>query len=276
MSPTFDHRPIGIFDSGIGGLTVAAAIARRLPRERLIYFGDTAHLPYGEKSPQALRSYALGILDFLLSQNCKAIVIACNTASAVAYETVKKHAGKKIPVINVIDPTAKYAVLQNPKGKIGVIATKATVNSRVYAKRIEKMAPDVKVTMLATPLLVSMIEEGFFNNNISQAIINSYLEKSSLRDINALILGCTHFPLVRKEVEKFYAGQATVIDSTEIVAEHTAQVLQSLNLLSDKKNGAHRFFVSDLTASFAESTQIFFGEKVRLEQKNLWKDKGEG
>ncbi len=276
MTGKSNNRPIGIFDSGIGGLTVAAAVHRRLPNERIIYFGDTAHLPYGEKSPKALRSYAIGILDFLLSQNCKAIVIACNTASAVAFETVKKHAGKAIPVINVIDPTARYATGLHPQGKIGVIATKATVNSRIYAKRIEKMAPDVKVTMLATPLLVSMIEEGFFNNNISQAIINAYLERSNLRDINALILGCTHFPLVKKEVEKFYGGSTQVIDSTEIVAEHTAAVLQNQNLLSSGKQGAHRFFVSDLTPSFAESTQIFFGEKVRLEEKNLWKDKGEG
>jgi glutamate racemase len=270
MPATFDNRPIGIFDSGIGGLTVAAAIARRLPLERIIYFGDTAHLPYGEKSPKALRSYALGISDFLLSQNCKAIVIACNTASAVAYEAVKKHVGKKIPVINVIDPTAKYASELHPTGKIGVIATKATVNSRIYAKRIEKNSSDLKVTMLATPLLVSMIEEGYFNNNISQAIINSYLEKPNLRDVQALILGCTHFPLVKTEVERYYKGRVDVIDSTEIVAEFTAEVLKRKQLLANQKKGVHRFYVSDLTASFGESTALFFGEKVKLNLKNLW------
>jgi glutamate racemase len=197
-------------------------------------------------------------------------VIACNTASAVAYEAVKKHVGKKIPVINVIDPTAKYASELHPKGKIGVIATKATVNSRIYAKRIEKNSSDLKVTMLATPLLVSMIEEGYFNNNISQAIINSYLEKPNLRDVQALILGCTHFPLVKTEVERYYNGRVDVIDSTEIVAEFTAEVLKRKQLLANQKKGSHLFYVSDLTASFVESTSLFFGEKVKLHLKNLW------
>ncbi len=270
MAHTTDNRPIGIFDSGIGGLTVAASIARRLPDERIVYFGDTAHLPYGEKSPSALRSYAVRIIDFLKTQNCKAVVIACNTASAVAFDAAKKRAGKSMPVINVIDPTVKLVVSRFEKGKIGVIATKATVNSRIYAKRIEKLQPGIKVTMLATPLLVSMIEEGFFNNNISQAIINSYLDKPNLKDISGLILGCTHFPLIRKEVEKFYKGNTVVIDSSEIVAAAVDAVLIAHQIKSEKKVGNHKFFVSDLTASFAESTQIFFGERVKLEKKNLW------
>lgn len=265
-----DNRPIGVFDSGIGGLTVAAAIARRLPAERIVYFGDTAHLPYGEKSPAALRSYAVRIVDFLKSQDCKAIVIACNTASAVANEAAKKRAGKEIPVINVIEPTVKLITRKYNSGRIGVIATKATVNSRVYARRMEKHGKDLKVTMLATPLLVSMIEEGFFNNNISQAIINSYLERPSLKGIEALILGCTHFPLIKKEVEKYYNGSVEVIDSSETVASAVEDVLSSHKMRAESRKYAHRFFVSDLTQSFAESTQIFFGEKLRLEKKNLW------
>ncbi len=270
MKHQADNRPIGIFDSGIGGLTVAAAIVRRLPNERIVYFGDTAHLPYGEKSPAALRSYAVRIVDFLKSQGCKAVVIACNTASAVAYQAAKARAGKSVPVINVIDPTVKHVAHRFREGKIGVIATKATVNSRVYAKRIEKANPNIKVTMLATPLLVSMIEEGFFNNNISQAIINSYLDKSNLKDLNGLILGCTHFPLIKREVEKYYQRSADVIDSSEIVASAVDNTLELHHLKADKKSGVHKFFVSDLTPSFAESTQIFFGERVKLEQKNLW------
>ena len=265
-----DNRPIGIFDSGIGGLTVASAITSAMPHERIVYFGDTAHLPYGDKSPAAIRSYSAGIFEFLKENNCKAIVIACNTASAIATNTVRNLAGKDTPVINVIDPTARYVAHKFSKGKIGVIATKATVNSRIYAKRIESRNNELKVTMLATPLLVSMIEEGFFNNNISQAIIDSYLSKSNLKDIDGLILGCTHFPLIKTEVQKFYRSSTEVIDSTEIVAQHTREILDKNGLLSQKSGGVHHFFVSDLTPSFAESTKIFFGKKLKLEKRNLW------
>lgn len=270
MKTKSDNRPIGIFDSGIGGLTVASAIARRMPNEQIIYFGDTAHLPYGDKSPAAIRSYSAGIFEFLKSKNCKAIVIACNTASAIATNTVRNLAGKEIPVINVIDPTSRYVASKFEKGKIGVIATKATVNSRIYAKRIEKRNENLKVTMLATPLLVSMIEEGFFNNNISQAIIDSYLSKSNLKEIDGLILGCTHFPLIKKEVEKYYKANTEVIDSTEIVAEYAHQVLEKHGLLNQKGGGVHHFYVSDITASFDASTKLFFGKKLKLEKKNLW------
>jgi glutamate racemase len=270
MASNYDNRPVGIFDSGIGGLTVAAAIRQHLPKEQLIYFGDTAHLPYGEKSTKALRSYAVGISEFLLQQNCKAIVIACNTASAVATDTVKKHVGRSTPVINVIDPTARYAAQHYPSGKIGVIATKATVNSRIYARRIERLSPEARVTMLATPLLVAMIEEGFFNNNISKAVIAAYLDKANLRDVQALILGCTHFPLIKAEIERHYKGKVDVIDSSHIVAETTALLLKKQGLLAASNQGGHKFFVSDLTTSFAQSTQIFFGAKVKLERHNLW------
>lgn len=270
MKTKSDNRPIGIFDSGIGGLTVASAIARRMPKEQIIYFGDTAHLPYGDKSPAAIRSYSAGIFEFLKSKNCKAIVIACNTASAIATTTVRALAGKDIPVINVIDPTSRYVASKFSEGKIGVIATKATVNSRVYAKRIEKRNENLKVTMLATPLLVSMIEEGFFNNNISQAIIDSYLSKSNLKDIDGLILGCTHFPLIKKEVQKYYKSHTEVIDSTEIVAEYAHHILKKHGLLNNGESSAHHFYVSDITASFDASTKLFFGKKLKLEKKNLW------
>jgi glutamate racemase len=264
-----DNRPIGIFDSGIGGLTVAAAIARAMPDERIVYFGDTAHLPYGEKSVTAIKSYSTRILEFLKSKNCKAVVIACNTASAVAGPLVKKLAGKQIPVVNVIDPTSAYVAEKFSEGKIGVIATKATVNSRIYAKRITKANESLKVTMLATPLLVSMIEEGFFNNNISQAIINDYLSRPNLKGVSGLILGCTHFPLIKSEVQTFYTDKTEVIDSTEIVANFTKELLEKRGMTADKKTGAHHFYVSDLTPSFAESTKIFFGKKLKLVQKEL-------
>ena len=263
------NKPIGIFDSGIGGLTVAAAIRELLPNERLIYFGDTAHLPYGEKSPQSIRDYSEGISKFLLDQNCKAIVIACNSASATAYTRVRKVVPSHVPVINVIDPTANYVAGKYKGGKIGVIATKATVNSRIYAKRIERLNPKLKVSMLATPLLVSMIEEGFFNNRISQAIVINYLDKSTLEGIKALILGCTHFPLIKPEVESFYSDNTEVIDSSTLVAKTLEAELSKRNLLARKLSGKHHFFVSDKTHSFEESTKLFFGEKLLLERSVL-------
>jgi len=271
MQASLDKRPIGIFDSGIGGLTVASAVNKLMPNEKLIYFGDTAHLPYGEKSSSSIRSFSTEIAQFLVNQGCKAIVIACNSASAVATNTVRKVVPGHIPVINVIDPTVRYVAHKQESGKVGVIATKATVNSRIYAKRIIRENDRLRVSMLATPLLVSMIEEGFFNNNISQAIINSYLEKSTLNDIGTLILGCTHFPLIKKEIEKYYSGKVEVIDSSQIVATELKSALEKKSLIN-RSHGIrkHHFYVSDLTPSFAESTAIFFGKKLKLEKKKLW------
>lgn len=261
--------PIGIFDSGIGGLTVAAAIRKEMPNESLIYFGDTAHLPYGEKAPNSIRNYSLAIADFLLNNNVKCIVIACNTASAVAGAQVKAHAGKT-PVINVIDPVAQHVAENYESNKIGVIATKVTVNSRIYTKRIQKANESLTVSSLATPLLVPMIEEGYFNNNISQAIINDYLSRKPLQGIDALILGCTHFPLIKKEVAKYYSNKIEIVDSALIVAQQVRKVLEKRDLLKAYGRAKQEFFVSDLTESFSRSAQIFFGENIRLQQKRLW------
>ena len=195
------QQPIGIFDSGIGGMTVAQAIKKALPNEHFIYFGDTAHLPYGDKSPESIRHYAARITQFLLEKKCKAIVIACNTASAHAFKIVQDIAGPSVPVINVIDPVADYVSAHFHKKRIGVMGTKGTIASRVYVVRIEKRNKSLKVISNATPLLASMIEEGFYNNKISQTIINSYLSKPNFKNIDALILACTHYPLIRKDVD---------------------------------------------------------------------------
>jgi glutamate racemase len=168
------NKPIGIFDSGIGGLTVAKAIAEALPNETIIYFGDTAHLPYGDKSKESITMYSKRITAFLLAKGCKAIVIACNTASAHAYADLKK-AYPKVPILNVIDPTVDYCLTKYKKGKIGVIATRGTIKSRIYPRKLNKENPKLEVPQTATPLLAPMIEEGFFNNKISKTIINSYL-----------------------------------------------------------------------------------------------------
>lgn len=279
MNHTFKpNQPIGIFDSGIGGLTVARAITRLLPNEQIIYFGDTAHMPYGEKSAEAIKHYSVKIAEFLKFKNCKMIVIACNTASAAAYKSVVKSTGMKDLVVNVVDPAVEYVVKNHYRQKVGVIATKRTISSNVYAKRIESLDPVSDVVQLATPLLAPMIEEGFYNNKISQTIINSYLSKSKLSKIDALILGCTHYPLIKAEIQKFYGKSVEVIDSSEIVAMYVKQVLEKHHLLNETKSSRFslgkksQFFVSDYTQSFEETSKIFFDEKVKLKQFNIWEE----
>lgn len=260
--------PIGIFDSGIGGLTVANAIRKILPEEEIIYFGDTAHMPYGAKSAESIRHYSTRISGFLDSLGCKAIVIACNSASATAHKTVQKHLKNKL-VINVIDPVAAYTAKHHSETKVGVIGTKATIGSRVYVKRIRKLDPSLAVKSLATPLLAPMIEEGFFNNNISQTIINSYLSKTHFKGIEALILACTHYPLIQPEVEEYYKNTVEIINSADIVADHLKKQLKARKLLR-KGKVKHTFYVSDYTSSFEKSTRLFFGDEIHLEEMRLF------
>lgn len=270
-TPSPSSRPLGIFDSGIGGLTVASAIHELMPNETLVYFGDTAHLPYGDKSPEAIRKWSQTISDFLLTFHCKAIIIACNSISSVAFETVKKHVGNRSIVINVIDPVVDYVCAQPTARKVGIIGTKATIKSNVYEEKIKNRTKKAAVSSLATPLLAPMIEEGFFNNKISRTIIHDYLGRPKLKNIDSLILGCTHYPLIRPEIEQFYKGEVNIFDSARIVAHHVQWVLDEHQLLHQGKAGKHRFFVSDYTQSFEQSTKIFFKGKIKLEQKNLFK-----
>lgn len=264
-------RPLGIFDSGIGGLTVANAIRERMPGESIIYFGDTAHLPYGDKSPESIRKWSLVIADYLLSFNCKALIIACNSISAVAYDAVRKHVGERALVINVIDPVVEKVCQSGTSKHIGVIGTKATIRADVYASKLHKKSKKLIVSSQATPLLAPMIEEGFFNNRISKTIINDYLSRPKLKKIDSLILGCTHYPLIRNEIEQYYKGRVEILDAAGIVADYVKVRLQEEHLHSKSKSGKHRFFISDYTASFEQSTKLFFKGKLRLEHKNLWK-----
>ncbi|MBL7915135.1 MAG: glutamate racemase [Bacteroidia bacterium] len=263
--------PIGIFDSGIGGLTVADAIHKLLPSETLIYFGDTAHLPYGDKAPESIRAYSVRIADFLLEHGCKMIVIACNTASSIAYETVKEHVGGRATVIDVINPVVAEVSSMKKITHVGVIGTRATIRSNAYATRIVRQNESLKVSSLATPLLAPMIEEGFFNNKISRTVINSYLSRPKIKKIDALILACTHYPLIKAEINEYYKGNITIVDSAAIVARFVKQSLAASKLLHSGKAGKHRFYISDFTKSFEQSTKIFFKDKLKLEHKNLWK-----
>ncbi len=278
--------PIGLFDSGVGGLTVAHALHTILPSEKLVYFGDTAHLPYGDKSRETILSYSLGIADFMLEQKCKLIMIACNSASANAFEEVKAHVGSRAVVMNVIDPVVEYVCTQNegaPESgphNIGIIGTKATIDSGTYEKKImEKAASSprvvsradaIQVNSLATPLFVPMIEEGFVFDDISNAIIRSYLSRNELQGINSLILGCTHYPIIRNQISRFFNFEVDVLDTAKIVARAVQIYLTENDLLNTGSAAVNQFFVSDQTPYFEVIANIFFNEKIHLEKRNIW------
>ena len=291
------NNPIGIFDSGIGGLTVANAIKKVLPNENFVYFGDTEHLPYGEKSKESILRFSKNIIRFLINKDCKAIVIACNSASSVMNDNLLNYANNKI-VFNVIDPVAKLAVELANDGKssagetlnVGVIGTKATIGSKIYTKKIEEFCFDLNngyendsngqrhvtisydvpsIKSLATPLLAPMIEEGFINNEISKKVIQNYLSDPIIKNIDMLILACTHYPLIYNKINEYYNGEKIVIDSSEIIAKHIERVLKAKNLLNDIVETNHQFYVSNYTKSFEQSTRFFFKEGVKLEEVNI-------
>lgn len=262
--------PIGIFDSGIGGLTVAKAVRDFLPNEKIIYFGDTAHLPYGDKSTAAIQAYSIKICDIFLQRKCKVILIACNSASAAATELVKEYVGKRAKVFNVIEPVVNYIRETYKETSIGLIGTKQTVGSEVYKNKIEDLENELTLNSLATPLLVPMIEEGFLEGTISQDIINEYLKKPLLQNIKALILGCTHYPLIKGQVGRYYEDDVEVIDSSEMVARSLKAYLEYNLLINTVENHSNEFMVSDYTRSFEELTKLFFGQEVHLEKYKLW------
>lgn len=262
-------QPIGVFDSGVGGLTVARAIQTLLPNERLIYFGDTKHLPYGEKSKEAIAGYALRITQFLLEQNCKAIVIACNSATAAAGEEIRKFVGDRALVVDVISPVAEKVAFEI-HSKVGVIATKATVNSGLYRKSIRKLNKHIEVAELATPLLVPVIEEGLAHHTVSKEVIRHYLAHRKLGEIESLILGCTHYPLVSHEIKKYYAGKVRLVDSPEIVADFLRSRLMVYGLCNQvAQQEKPVFYLSDITKNFTQTARKFFGRKIIPQLKVL-------
>lgn len=265
-------QPIGIFDSGIGGLTVARAVREALPEETIIYFGDTAHLPYGDKSASTIQAYSVKIADILLQHNCKVILIACNSASSAAYELIRDYCGSKAKVFDVINPMVEHLKKDYLESHVGLIGTKQTVGAGVYASKIHALKTDMKFSALATPLLVPMIEEGYFDNQISHEIMHQYLEDPELKDVETLILGCTHYPIIKNEIHEVYkeiGRNVEVVDSAETVALALKAYLKESDLLN-QKIGRDKFLVSDFTPSFSKASKIFFGEKVVLEKYRLW------
>ncbi|MDA3780267.1 MAG: glutamate racemase [Bacteroidales bacterium] len=265
-----NKQAIGIFDSGLGGLTVASAIKQILPEEKLIYFGDTAHLPYGDKSSSSIIHYSEKIADFLLKKNVKVILIACNTASALAYSFLKEYVGDRAIVLNVIDPVVDYISKNYAHSNIGVIGTKGTINSNTYQNKIQDKNVGVKLFSKATPLFVPMIEEGFIYDNISNAIIHSYLSVNELKDIQALILGCTHFPIIKNQIRKFYDFKVDVVDSAHIVASYLKDILEEKEMLNSKRNSENEFYISDYTQYFEVIAKMFFEKQINLTKRNIW------
>ena len=262
-------NPIGIFDSGIGGLTIAHAIKNKLPNESLIYFGDTKHLPYGEKSEQAIKDYSLKIAEFLKKNNCKAIIIACNSASSTAYYHIKKNINS-IPIYNVIDPIVSFISKKYFNKKIGVIGTKATIQSGIYENKILEKNSSLSVASLETPLLAPMIEEGFFNQEISSTIIKNYLNDKKLNKIDILVLACTHYPLIQNEIISFY-NKIDVIDSSKIIADYIHEELYKSKILNQANRPKFNFIISNFTESFSKSANVFFKENISLEEIDIWK-----
>lgn len=264
------RQAIGVFDSGVGGLTVAHAIKQILPDERLIYFGDTAHLPYGDKSKDSIVRYSKEIGRFFIEKKCKIILIACNSASAVAYEEMSLEFEGQAIVLNVIDPVVSYLKENYEKGKVGIIGTKATVNSGTYETRISKCCKGLDPVSLATPLFVPMIEEGFIFDDISNAIIRAYLSKPALANIDALILACTHYPIIKNQISRFFSFNVDILDSAKIVAEELKLLLKTRHLLNPDPPGKNEFYVSDFTENFEKIAKMFFEEKINLKKVNLW------
>ena len=253
-------------------MTVTHAVRELMANESIVYFGDTAHLPYGDKSKELIKKYTGRIAQFLIEKDCKAVIVACNTASAYGFDAVELACDKAgIPCFNVVDPVVEYVAEYLSNSTVGVIGTKGTIKSRVYPSRLKKLVPEIKAVSAATPLLAPMIEEGYFANNISQTIINSYLSKPSLKDVDVIVLGCTHYPLIKTEVEKYYKGRVRVIDSAEVVARTVARELKAAKLNTTSKIASTlQLFVSDYTPSFARSSMIFFGERVELKEVRIW------
>ncbi|MFO7575767.1 MAG: glutamate racemase [Bacteroidales bacterium] len=263
------QQPIGIFDSGVGGLTVAHAIKQTLPGESILYFGDTAHLPYGDKSAEAIISYSRKITGFLLDHDAKVVLIACNSASASAYEILRQEFGSRAIIMDVIDPVIRY-ICSNSFRKAGVIGTKRTITSGTYENKVAARCQGTSVVSMATPLLVPMIEEGFIFDDISNAIIRAYLSDPLFEDIDALILGCTHYPIIRNQIGKFFNFNVEVVDSARIVSQELRRVMEENDLLSREKAGDDRFFVSDHTPWFEKIARMFFEGEINLSKADIW------
>lgn len=259
-------KPIGVFDSGIGGLTVVRALLEKLPHENIVYFGDTARVPYGSKSAQVVREYTQDDTDFLLSKDVKMIVVACNTVSAVALDVVQKRAN--LPVTGVIIPGAEAALASTTSNRIGVIGTVGTINSNAYKNELQRLNSHTKVFSKACPLFVPLVEEGWLESKATELVANEYLFSLTTEKIDTLILGCTHYPLLKKTISKVTKGAVALIDSGEATASIVGTILDEFDLRNPSKEKPHlQFFVSDSPEKFTSVGELFLGRKLGVVRK---------
>ena len=262
--------PVGVFDSGIGGLTVAKEIMRQLPNEQIIYFGDTARVPYGNKSKETVTEYSLQIADFLRAKGVKCILIACNTASAVALETLQEKLD--IPVIGVVEPGAKAATQATKNNRIGVIATRGTIGSGIYERLLKKTNPEVTVFGKACPLFVPLVEEGMTDHRITREVIELYLTELLGKDIDALVLGCTHYPLIRKQIMEFVGPAVTLVNPAYEATRALAHLLkeEGMEAPARPEQPKHTFYVSDGEERFrAFANSILPCEMIETRDMNV-------
>ena len=246
------EMPIGVFDSGMGGLTVMREIMRQIPNEKVIYFGDTARVPYGSKSKETVTRFSRQIVRFLQSKQVKAIVVACNTASAYALNDLEREID--IPIIGVVKPGAKVAAEATRNGQVGVIATEGTISSNIYTTYIRQLRPEVQVTGKACPLFVPLVEEGLWEDPVTDEIARRYLTELIDIDIDTLILGCTHYPLIRSTVGRIMGDQVTLVNPAYETARELKELLQQYNILNEEEphlgENKYQFYVSDGAEKF--------------------------
>ena len=254
-------RAIGIFDSGVGGLTVLRELIRTLPQEDTIYFGDTARVPYGTKSPDTVIRYAQEIASFLMTRDIKLLVVACNTASAVALPTLRRQL--PIPVVGVIEPGARRAVEVTRSGVVGVIGTAGTIRSSAYTRAIKRLNPAVSVLARPCPLFVPLAEEGWTDNDIARLTAHQYLDELREAGVDSLVLGCTHYPLLKKIIADTMGSGVALVDSAEETARTVAAILQDKKLLRPvAEQGNHHYYVTDVPAGFIRVGNRFLGNKL--------------
>lgn len=256
------EKPIGVFDSGIGGLTVVRQLLSTLPNENIIYFGDTARVPYGSKSNETVIEYSIQDAQFLMRKNVKAIVVACNTASSVALPALREKF--QIPIIGMIEPGAKMSIESTRNNKIGVIGTRTTINSNAYSKAIKKLNPRINVIEKACPLFVPLVEEGWLNHKATYEITEEYLKELNENDIDTLVLGCTHYPILSKVIQEVIGKDVKLIDSGIAAAILVKDELMKFNLISNSYAlGNYDFYLSDFPVMFKEIAEMFLGRKIK-------------
>jgi len=261
-----NQNPIGVFDSGLGGLTVVKAIRSVLPNESIIYFGDTARVPYGNKSQELIKEYSLQITNFLLEHDTKIIVVACNTATALALDTLQNKLD--IPVIGVVKPGVDSALKLTKNNQIGVIGTISTIKSDVYSTELKNNNPSINVISSPCPLFVPLAEEGWLNEPATKLIAEKYLEQIKTENVDTLILGCTHYPLLTEVIQEVVSLKIKLVDSAQAIATTTANLLAENKLLNDSKiAGDLSLFVSDLPVRFETVASRFLGEKISNVEK---------